>query len=394
MAGHPSLITCPSHAQSHYHGDSLSLHSSCLDLSSSAAPLGVTSGACLPLDLVSDGKTCYGTVDITEFAVNDSASHSLSNWTEASSNMSVDSRPSVSSRKAPKSSDILPTHKRTQTVPSAAPIPVSSVNRRSTSRSTARSDKDSRNDSIHSYRPAATNTSLTQSATSRRAPAEKREDLIALHREACRIFQSGDSIRRIQPGSHGPHSPTSTISSNYFSPHGGNSPADVGSPAASPVIRPQLSDRNLVRGSLDVDANHSQLPSHISANGSDAGTRSRQPSATVIDWTSPSTRRREYEKIDRASRGFRGLWRRVAPKWCQLPDRRTPFFEEGKDGKTNYEGSVRRFRMDIPEEPEPESDVDTSHIHFKILRRKRQRMKAEDGQSGKRSRRWPCILSK
>jgi hypothetical protein len=43
------------------------------------------------------------------------------------------------------------------------------------------------------------------------------------------------------------------------------------------------------------------------------------------------------------------LWRRVAPKWCRS-DTRTPFFEEDKDGKGNYEGSVRRFRMDLPDE--------------------------------------------
>jgi hypothetical protein len=76
---------------------------------------------------------------------------------------------------------------------------------------------------------------------------------------------------------------------------------------------------------------------------------------TVIDWTSPSTRRREYEKIDRASTGVRGFWRRVAPRWCQFGDNRMPFFEEGKKGKGNYEGSVRRFRMDLPDEPADET---------------------------------------
>jgi hypothetical protein len=32
-----------------------------------------------------------------------------------------------------------------------------------------------------------------------------------------------------------------------------------------------------------------------------------------------------------------------------------PFFEEGKNGKGNYEGSVRRFRMDLPDEPADET---------------------------------------
>lgn len=66
-----------------------------------------------------------------------------------------------------------------------------------------------------------------------------------------------------------------------------------------------------------------------------------------MEWTSDSTRRAEYEQIDRASRGVRGFWRRVAPRWCQTRDSRTPFFEEGK---TSREGSVRRFRMDLADE--------------------------------------------
>lgn len=66
-----------------------------------------------------------------------------------------------------------------------------------------------------------------------------------------------------------------------------------------------------------------------------------------MEWTSPESRRAEYEKIDRAGRGVRGLWRRVAPRWCQTREARTPFFEEGN---TCREGSVRRFRMDLPDE--------------------------------------------
>lgn len=350
------------------------------------------------VDVSSDEKNSYGAVKVSEIAVNDCVSPALSDSSQSSTNMSADSRPSLASRKEPTSPDIRPTPKRIRTVPSASPIPVAFVNRRSTSRSTARSDRASRNGSLQSYRPAATNISLTTTPTGRRIPVEKREDLIALHREACRIFQSGDSIGLVQSDSQVPHSPTSAVSSTYFSPHYGNTPSDVGSPATSPVIRPQLSDRNLARPSLDVDAGHSQLPSHIPASDSDAGSRSRQTSTTVIDWTSPSTRRREYAKIDRASSGFRGFWRRVAPKWCQNRNRRTPFFEEGKGGKTS-EGSVRRFRMDIPEEPEsepePELEVDRPHLHFRITRRKRLRAKTEDGQDhGKRRRRWPCIPAK
>lgn len=83
-----------------------------------------------------------------------------------------------------------------------------------------------------------------------------------------------------------------------------------------------------------------------------------------MEWTSSSTRRREYEKIDRASRGIRGLWRRVAPRWCQGRNSRTPFFEEGK---SNREGSVRRFRMDLPSD---DSDGDRHQDRFLNFRDK------------------------
>ncbi|EDN10901.1 predicted protein [Histoplasma mississippiense (nom. inval.)] len=81
--------------------------------------------------------------------------------------------------------------------------------------------------------------------------------------------------------------------------------------------------------------------------------------ATVIDWTSPSTRRREYAEIDRSTRGVRGMWRKIGPSWCQPGgNRMMTFFEEGKGGKGMYEGSVRRFRMDVPTRDSNNNDGD------------------------------------
>ena len=70
------------------------------------------------------------------------------------------------------------------------------------------------------------------------------------------------------------------------------------------------------------------------------------PPQPVIDWTSPATRRREYEEIDRSRRGIRGIWRKMSPRWCQR-NRRLSFHNEqdGSDG-----GSVRRYRVPIPDE--------------------------------------------
>lgn len=66
--------------------------------------------------------------------------------------------------------------------------------------------------------------------------------------------------------------------------------------------------------------------------------------ASSIDWTHPSTRQREYQKIDQSCRGLRGLWRRLAPRWCQGKSRHLDFFREGD----KYDaGSVRRYRIDM-----------------------------------------------
>jgi hypothetical protein len=112
-----------------------------------------------------------------------------------------------------------------------------------------------------------------------------------------------------------------------------------------------------------------------------------------MEWTSPDTRRREYEKIDRASSGVRGLWRRVAPRCFQTRDSRVPFFEEGKPER---EGSVRRFRMDLPEDEEPGQESESAPVGRKSqiqpldFLRKNAASNSTDGSR----RRWPCLRSK
>lgn len=71
--------------------------------------------------------------------------------------------------------------------------------------------------------------------------------------------------------------------------------------------------------------------------------------AANIDWTLPSTRRREYEKIDKARRGVRGLIRRVTPSFLRGKNGRMGFHNDGDDGKGSDAGTVRRFRMDVGE---------------------------------------------
>lgn len=375
----PASVTCHGHNQSAVQPLT---SSSCL-----ACPRGLTPRALPPLH-VSDAKTTSCSVDIAEIA-DECTSPVLSVVSESSGTM-AGSCHTVSSRTAPNSPGRRPSARRMPVNNSSTPMPIPPAHRRSVSCSTTRSGYASGRSSVRSHRPIPGNASLSSATASRRAP-ETRENLIALHREACRIFQSEDAPKPRNSDTQALSSPTSVSSTTYFSSHGGNTPTDTGSPSPSPVIHP-LPDRFFDRDSMGLnDPRPSHHDARLASNfsGDSDAAQSRPTSTTVIDWTSPSTRKREYAKIDRANRGLRGLWRRVAPKWCQPDDHRTPFFEEGKNGKANYEGSVRRFRMDIPDEdPSSEAGLDGPRLAFGL---RRKRAGSEDCLAGKRQSRWPCV---
>lgn len=213
---------------------------------------------------------------------------------------------------------------------------------RPSSRSTVHSGPGSRHSSQHSlHRRIPTAGSLTPSVHSRCRPDQRRENLLALHRESCRLFQGPDALPSRPTTMSRAHTTATTIRSLS------TASSDIGSPPLSPGLYAQssTSERSLDKANSIYHAPHTTHVEH------ELHSR-KQPTATVIDWTSQSTRRREYEKIDRASRGVRGLWRRVAPQWCQSKNDRMPFFDPGKSGKACREGSVRRFRMDLPDEQE------------------------------------------
>lgn len=211
---------------------------------------------------------------------------------------------------------------------------------------------------------------------------QRRDQLLALHRDSCRLFQSASNTN-----------PTDPLALAHTETHSTLSTAFV-SPAASPILQSQRSHSFPLGFSMDSDISDEELPSssassHRRYRGMAAvaatshmlydtiGTvpetselDQQQPSssspallapvatAVTTEWTSPSTRRREYEKIDRSNRGIRRIWRRLTPSCFHSEhNSRTPFFEEGN--KKNYEGSVRRFRMDIPDDDE---DGDRVHV--------------------------------
>jgi hypothetical protein len=68
--------------------------------------------------------------------------------------------------------------------------------------------------------------------------------------------------------------------------------------------------------------------------------------SSVISWTSVETRRREYEKIDRAHSGVRGVFKALMPTCWHRSSWRKDFFHGKCDGS-----SVRRLRLRLPDDP-------------------------------------------
>jgi len=73
---------------------------------------------------------------------------------------------------------------------------------------------------------------------------------------------------------------------------------------------------------------------------------------TTMHWMSPSTRKRQYEKIDRANSGLRGFVAKVVPRCVSGPPPEK-FYEKDKSDT----GSVRRYRMSDDCEDEEEREA-------------------------------------
>lgn len=269
---------------------------------------------------VSETKTFYSALEATSVAM------------EEAKDQTSDPRPATAKQDGMESrqdSDVTPVKQSPASKPKKTRSRASSTSRRaprsSSSSTTGRSTRTPHRSSLQHTRT----TSMSQ---------KKRDDLLALHRDCLRFFQEN--------GLRG------DADLPYAEPVR-SSTAPAPGTQTSPTVFPARYQRSPPFSAHDLDGNVSDdelLARRTSMCQSEPERPYVPVPATVIDWTSPSTRRREYEKIDRSNRGIRRIWRRLAPK-CLQSGGRTPFFEE-KDGKGNYEGSVRRFRMDIPDEKE------------------------------------------
>lgn len=195
-------------------------------------------------------------------------------------------------------------------------------------------------------------------------------DLRALHDDSCRIIKSFDSDDQPKPKPKPKPRPThSTLVVDTCIPgelhrRACTEPVDNETFSNEPLQMPSNSVRRsallpMPTPPLPRTRHNSWNPTTPSDDGSpDEQTRPQKTvKSTVTNWMSNDTRKREYEKIDRSTRGIRGMWRKIAPGFLQS-DQRTPFYEEGKE----HEGSVRRFRMDLPDDDDGDTKEASSWI--------------------------------
>lgn len=164
------------------------------------------------------------------------------------------------------------------------------------------------------------------------------DDVLALHFRSCSLFsnpsyQANSAL------------PSPTLSSQDH----------PGFPNAAP------------RFSMDEMA---MVAEHVSLPDTDSA---RVPiPATTTHWTSPCTRKRDYERIDRQNAGLRGLVRRAVPRCVSGPP------EKFYDADQSDAGSVRRYRLDTIE----------SHINEKESGRRSSQLQP---QRPRPKSRWTCF---
>ncbi|EUC51201.1 hypothetical protein COCMIDRAFT_21194 [Bipolaris oryzae ATCC 44560] len=202
----------------------------------------------------------------------------------------------------------------------------------------------------HGSKPSSRRTSCTIVDPSRPArhyrvksfqtpPTADIDDVLALHFRSCSIF-SNPSYQT----NSGLPSPTL--------PHG-----DVFGFPSNPSTTRFSTDTLRVVQESDAHNHHHQRPTtEPSPLHDDATTTTTTAAAaakktnTTMHWTSPCTRQREYQRIDKANSGLRGFLRRITPRCVSGPQEK--FYTKADEDA----GSVRRYRISNEEYEEDDDD--------------------------------------
>lgn len=164
-------------------------------------------------------------------------------------------------------------------------------------------------------------------SSSARLSPQAIEEILAKHERSCAVFRSPEDTEKEAAGTarrsfettSTPRSPQAK--ENHMFRH----PSELTSQKTS------FSETDLVYpdDALDQDAFDPTVP-------------------TVIHWTSPGRLREQYAAIDQSRRGVRGLLRKLTPRWLSQSSKAS-FYDSRKGSDA---GSVRRYRLDLPEDDE------------------------------------------
>lgn len=83
----------------------------------------------------------------------------------------------------------------------------------------------------------------------------------------------------------------------------------------------------------------------------DSSTTQDEKTNTTMHWTSPCTRQREYERIDKANSGLRGFLRRMTPRCVSGPQEK--FYSKDESDV----GSVRRYRINDGDDDDDDDEL-------------------------------------
>jgi hypothetical protein len=108
--------------------------------------------------------------------------------------------------------------------------------------------------------------------------------------------------------------------------------------------------------------------------------KSTEVANTIMHWTSPCSRRKEYEHIDKANSGLKGLLARITPRCVSGPP--PPKFYENDKSDT---ASVRRYRMDMSDEEDVDEKSTTQ------LRLQSRRLERTTTEKTAKPKRWGCF---
>jgi hypothetical protein len=241
-------------------------------------------------------------------------------------------------------------HTASRTKPSLARIPVIEPLVSVPEQSYSGSRKESNHRAVDRRRTSTASEPLPTSSIPRRTSSKvhrrqrKGQDLISFHRDSCRLFQSlegtlsanCEDLRPVLSRHYSMPGSPSTSFHEYLLPPVIQQPTkyaeDLSKDQASADDRREIPERIASTVSLPVSVEIEEMACPMSPTA-----------ATMMSWTTAATRKREYEKIDQAHSGFRGLWKKLTPKWCHGRNSRRKFFEGKCDGD-----SVRRYRVEMP----------------------------------------------